>query len=206
MQDKYEQNKEKLFAGDLKGTKAFFAKNGYTLEYAYCKLLEDDLKGAKQLFSKIKEFDNRAMWGYKIVSILQKKYTEREIPYAEMPSFFQLRSFLEVDLNLLMTYNKGNYVEIICGYSDVFANINTESYKYFARAFHFHNYPQFAEFFAQKAKDTFYNDPELHYQLALMKYTNGNKEEAQKYCLSCLHILPNYFPAVKMLNKLAIAG
>ena len=204
--DKYAENKEKLFKGDLKGSKMFFAKNGFTLEYAYCKLLDDDLKGAKQLFLKTKDFDNRANWGYKIVSILQQKHRQREVSIDEMPSFFQLRSFLEVDLNLLMTYNKGNYVEILCGYSDIFASINSESYKYFARAFHFHNYPQFAEFFAQKAKDAFYNDPELHYQIALQKYTNGDKDEAKRYCLSCLHILPNYFPAVRMLNNLAIAG
>lgn len=206
MQDKYLKNKERLLNGDLKEAKTFFAKNGYTLEYAYCKLLEDDLKGAKQLFSRTKDFDNRALWGYKIVSILQKKFTTEEINYDEIPTFFQLRNFLEVDLSLLMKYNKGNYVEILCAYSDIFASINAESYKFYARAFHFNHYPQFAQFFANKAKDFFYNDPELHYHIALMKFDNGELEDAKKYCLSCLHILKEYFPAVNMLNKLAIGN
>lgn len=205
MQDKYLQNKERLLTGDLKGAKTFFAKNGYTLEYAYCKLLEDDLKGAKQLFSKLKDTDNRALWGYKIVKILQKKFTEEEINYDDMPTFFQLRNFLEVDLNLFMTYNKGNYVEILCAYSDIFASINLEAYKFYARTFFFNNYAQFANYFIEKAKDNFYNDPELHYQIALMKLHEGNREEAKNYCLSCLHILKEYFPAVKMLNQLALS-
>lgn len=207
MQDKYALNKERLFNGDLKQAKNFFAKNGYILEYAYCKLLDDDLKGAKQLFSKIKEFDNRALWGYKLVSILQKKFPPQgEINFDDMPSFFQLRNFLEVDLNLLITYHKGHYIETICSYSDIFANINAESYKFFARVFHFNHYPQFANFFAERAKDYFYNDPELHYHIAVMKYDEGNKEEAKNYCLSCLHILKEYFPAINMLNRLTFAN
>lgn len=87
MQDKYLKNKERLLNGNLKEAKTFFAKNGYTLEYAYCKLLEGDLKSAKQLFSKTKDIDNRALWGYKIVSILQKKFTTQEIDYDEMQLF-----------------------------------------------------------------------------------------------------------------------
>lgn len=204
-EERYLKNREKLLNGNLKEVKTFFAKNGYALEQAYCRLLEDDLKGAKQLLLKLKDTDNRALWAYKIVSILQKKFTTERINYDDMPTFFQLRNFLEVDLNLLMKYNKGNYIEIICAYSDIFASINSESYKFFARAFYFNNYPQFAEFFIDKAKDELYNDPELHYQIALMRYLSGDKKEAEKYCLSCLHILKDYFPAVKMLNQIAIA-
>ncbi len=204
MSDRYAQNKQKLIHGELKSTKLFFAKNGYTLEHAYCKLLEDDIKGAKQLFSKTKNTDNRALWGYKIATILQKKFTTEMVTYDEMPSFFQLRNFLELDLSLFMTYHKGNYVEILCAYADIFAEINAESYKFFARAFHFNKYPQFANYFAQKAKDYLYNDPELHYQIALIKMAEGDRESARNHCLSCLHILKNYYPAIKMLNELSI--
>lgn len=204
-QDKYLKCKEKFLNGELKEAKIFFAKNGCIIEHAYCKLLEDDLKGAKQLFLKLKDVDTRALWGYKIVSMLQKKFTTDFINYDDMPTFFQLRNFLEVDLGLLMKYHKGNYVEIICAYADIFASINAETYKFFARAFFFNNYPQFAGYFLQKAKDEFYNDPELHYHIALTKLLAGNREEARKYCESCLDILKDYFPAVRMLNHLTIA-
>ncbi len=203
MQDKYLQNKAKFLNGDIKSTKTFFAKNGHIIEHAYCKMLEDDLKGAKQLFLKMKDFDNRALWGYKLCTIFQKKFTEKEINYDEMPSFFQLRNFLEIDLALFIKYNKGSFVEILCAYCDIFTDINIESYKYFARAFYFNNFPEFANFFAQKAKDACYNDAELHYQIAFMEYEKGNFDEAKKYCLSCLHILNDYYPPQKMLNQIA---
>lgn len=202
--EKYSIHKEYLLNGNLKKAKNFFAKNGYTLEYAYCKLLEEDLKGAKQLFLKTKDHDNRALWGYRIVELLQNKKREKEILYEDMPTFFQLRNFLEVDLSLLMTYHKGNYVETLCIYADIFQEINSECYKYFARAFHFNHYKEFAEYFAMKAKDTFYNDAELHYHIALMFYQKGNFEVARNYCFSCLHILNGYFPAQKMLNELML--
>lgn len=202
--DKYAIHKEKFLNGELKQAKIFFAKNGYTLEHAYCKLIEEDLKGAKQLFLKTKDHDNRALWGYKIVSILQNKSRDKEIFYDDMPTFFQLRNFLELDLSILLTYHKGNYVETLCMYSDIFQDINSESYKYFARAFHFNNYREFAEYFAQKAKNSFYNDAELHYHIALMFYQKGNFEVAKNHCLSCLHILNGYHPAQKMLNELTL--
>ena len=74
-EERYLKNREKLLNGNLKEVKTFFAKNVYVIEQAYCKILEDDLKGAKQLLLKLKDTDNRALWAYKIVSILQKKFT-----------------------------------------------------------------------------------------------------------------------------------
>ena len=201
--DKYEQNKQKLFNGDLKNSKTFFAKNGYVLETAYCKLLEEDYKGAKHLFLTLRDKDTRAQWGYKIASILQRKHSTEPINADELPSFFQLRNFLEVDLNLFIQYNKGDFVQILCAYSDAFADINLESYKFFARAFHFNGYPEFADYFIQKAKDYFYKDPELHYHIALMEYSRGNLQGAQQYCFSCLYILNNYYPAQKLLSELS---
>ena len=206
MQNRYLQNKTKFLNGDIKSTKQFFAKNGFILEHAYCKLLEDDLKGAKQLFLKLKDHNNRALWGYKICTILQNKFTNKEINYDDMPTFFQLRNFLEVDLNLLITYNKGLFVEILCAYADIFTDINIETYKYFARVFYFNNLNEFAEYFIQRAKDINYNDPELHYHIALMYHNKQDFLNAKKYCLSCLHILDNYFPAQKMLNQLAFSN
>ncbi len=204
-EERYRQNVESFLNGDISRSKVFFAKNGYALEAAYCKLLSDDLKNAKQLFLKLKDTDNRANWGYKIIEIFQNKGDEY-VYYDKMPTYFQLRNFLEVDLNILITYNKGDYVQMLCAYSDIFAEINAESYKFFARAFYFNNYDKFADYFNMKAKDKFYNDPELHYQIAMINYNRGNIDEAKKYCLSCLHILDEYYPAVKLLNKISISG
>ena len=201
--DKFEQNRQKLFNGDLKGTKNFFAKNGCTLELAYCKLLEEDYKGAKRLFLSIKDESPRAEWGYKITSILQRKHSTEPIYREELPSYFQLRNFLEVDLALFIKHGKGNFVEILCAYADIFADINLECYKFYARVFHFCDYPQFADFFAKKAKEHFYRDAELHCQIAIMHYARKNWELAQQHCFSCLYILSEYYPAEQLLSEIS---
>lgn len=203
MQDRYTENLREFLSGNNKKAKVFFAKHGYELESAYCKLVDDDLKSAKQKFFKLKNFDLRADFGYKLVNILQAP-TESilDVNYASMPKFFQLRNFLETDLNILIMHHKGDYVQKLCRYSNVFANINSEAYKYFSRAFFFNNYIDFALEFALKAKNYFYNDAELHYHLALIMLSRNDKMNAVNYCKSCLNIANNYYPAQHLLNIL----
>lgn len=202
MHNNYNENLKEFLSGNNKKAGVFFAKHGYELESAYCKLLNDDLKGAKQLFLKLRDEDLRADFGYKLVSIIQSKLPDEPVSQDRLPRFFQLRNFLETDLNILIKYNKGDYVEKLCQYSDILARINTETYKYFSRVFFFNNYIDFAMHFALKAKNHFYNDAELHYHLALIMLKQNNKEMAINYCMSCLRIADNYYPAKHLLETL----
>lgn len=203
MRDNYLENLHDFEDGKLKKAKLFFAKHGYELEAAYCKLIDDDLKGAKQIFLRLRDSDLRADFGYRLVNILQSKCPDEYLPVEKLPRFFQLRNFLETDINLLIKYNKGDYVESLCKYSDILAGINSETYKYFSRVFFFNNYVDFALHFALKAKNYFYNDAELHYHLALIMLAQNDKENAINYCKSCLRIAEHYFPAENLLHNLA---
>lgn len=201
--DGYAENLREFLNGKNKKAKIFFAKHGYELEAAYCKLVDDDLKGAKQKFLKLKDRDLRADFAYKIVNILQTPQEKTEDYNLEkMPKFFQLRNFLETDLNILIIHHKGDYVQKLCQFANVFASVNTETYKYFSRAFFFNNYIDFALEFALKAKNYFYNDAELHYHLALIMLAKHDKQNAVNYCKSCLAIAGGYYPAQHLLNIL----
>ena len=203
MQDKYREYLEEFLQGHSGKAKIFFAKHGYLLEYAYCKIIDDDLKGAKQILLKLRDKNLRADFAYKIVNILQTKDLETlDTNPDKMPKFFQLRNFLETDLNILIKYNKGDYVEKLCNISGILASINSETYKYFSRAFFFNDYVDFALHFALKAKNYFYNDAELHYHLALIMLKKEDRENAINYCKSCLRIADNYYPAKNLLNIL----
>ena len=57
-------------------------------------------------------------------------------------------------------------------------------------------------FFLDKAKNYFYHDPELHYLLAYIYYKNGDYKRAEKALNECVYILPGYFPAVNLMEKL----
>jgi tetratricopeptide (TPR) repeat protein len=109
---------------------------------------------------------------------------------------------LEIDLNILIHYFKGDYVEKIIRYSDFMFTINPEVYKFIGRVLYNNKLQEQAMYFFCAAKNCFWNDPELHYQLAYIYYKENSFEKAQKSLENCLYILPEYFPATNLLRQI----
>ena len=89
----------------------FFDDNNMILESAYYDLVHKNLTNAKKKFFKIQNQDIRAHWGYILTSLIQESIEG-------LPSYFELRNFYEVDLEILFTYYLGDYLEKICKYND----------------------------------------------------------------------------------------
>lgn len=195
MTSDYEKAKEKLLAHNDLTCRKFFRKKGYILELAYCELLDENLDEAYRLFNSIKDDDIRAHWAIFLISLIKGNIKE-------YPSYFELRNFLEIDLNLLINYFKGNYVENIIRYADFMFTINPEVHKFIGRVLYNNGLKNNAFFFLNRAKDYFYNDPELHYLFAYIYYNDSDFKNAKKALDNCLHILPEYFPAISMKRKL----
>lgn len=192
----YEQAKYKLLTFALDDEcQRFFEKNNYLLEYAYCKLICGEPEISKQVFDSIRECETRAHWASIMTGILLEKLT----PY---PSYFEIRNFLEIDLNLLINYEKGEYVEEIIKYADLFSAVNSETHKYIGRVFWNNELYSYGKFFLERAKNYFYQDPELHVLLANAYEAEGNKDKALNSVENCLKILPGYFPALDLKRKL----
>lgn len=191
----YETTKKKLLTNKDKDCQRFFVENGYILENAYYELLSENLEKAKNLFRAIKNNDIRAHWADFMISLIEENIKE-------YPSYFELRNFLEIDLNILLTYFKGNYVEKIIRYCDFLFTINPEVHKYIGRVFYNNGYFEQGMFFLDRAKNYFYHDPELHYLLAYIYYNNNDFAQAQKALDDCLSILPKYFPAENLLKQI----
>lgn len=196
MVSEYKKAKEKLLANMDKGCQHFFVKKGCALELGYCKILQDDLKSAKKYFESVKESDIRAGWALFMISLI-------EGDVKEYPTYFELRNFLEIDLNILIHYFKGDYVEKIIRYADFMFTINPEVHKFIGRVLYNNGYEEQAMFFLDRAKNYFYNDPELHYLLAFIFYNKQNYLKAEGALNDCLAILPKYFPALNMQNKIS---
>ena len=197
MISKYQQVKNDFLSGRLKGCKEFFEKNNYYIETAYCYLVLDNFVKAKELFESAKDFDIRAHWGLILIQMIEQNISSP-------PSYFEIRNFLETDLDIFMTYFKGDIVQQIVNYSDYMAFYNPECYKFIGRAFWAHGFMPVAMFFLERAKDKLYNDPELHYLLAYIYYTSKDIKNCAKEVDTCLEILPLYSPAVKLKEKLAL--
>lgn len=191
----YKKAKEELLTELDYDCQQFFVKKGYILENAYYELLSDNLEKAKNLFSAIKNNDIRAHWACFMISMI-------EANVREYPSYFELRNFLEIDLNILIHYFKGDYVEKIVRYADFMFTINPEVHKFIGRVFYNNGYLEQGMFFLDRAKSYFYHDPELHYLLAYIYYNNNQVEQAKKALEDCIKILPDYFPAESLLKKI----
>lgn len=191
----YKNAKEKLLTSLDFECQQFFIKNGCILENAYCELLNDNIQKAVMLLSAIKDNDIRAHWASFMISMIQDNIKE-------YPSYFEIRNFLEIDLNILLTYFKGNYVEKIIRYADFMFTINPEVHKYIGRVFYNNKFEEQGMFFLERARNYFYHDPELHYLLAYIYFNNKDFTKAEKSLNDCLYILPAYFPAKNLLKKI----
>lgn len=192
----YEEVKKDFLSGKIKGCKTYFENNNYYVEAGYCCIVLDELDKAKELFQKVQEVDTRAKWGLILLQMIKGDILT-------FPTYFQIRNFLELDLSILILYCKGEYVEKIIRYADFMAYYNPECYKFIGRAFWANNLMSAAMFFLRRAKDKFYQDPELHYLLAYIFYNNDrNINLAKKALGACLGILPEYAPAKKLYAQI----
>ncbi|MFA7658127.1 MAG: hypothetical protein WCY19_01700 [Candidatus Gastranaerophilaceae bacterium] len=192
--ESYQDAKNKVLLGDY-SVGDFFEQNNLILEYGYCRLLLGDLEGANAAFCKIAKQDFRANWGKKLIPFI-KGYI------SVIPSYFQIRNFLEIDLNLLIQSGQVQFVENIINCADLFYSVNPESYKFIARVMLYNNFTEIALNYLMKAKEKFYYDPEMHFMLASCYIKKGDETLAKEAINNCLNILPNYFPAKKLLGSI----
>ena len=190
----YQEAKNRFLSGDY-SVEDFFKQNNFLLECAYCKLISGDLTEAEVVFSKLSAQDFRADWAIKLISFIQNKVLV-------IPSYFQIRNFLEIDLNLLLQAGQAQFVENIINGADLFYSVNPESYKFIARVMLNNDFVEIALYYLNKAKERFYNDPEMHLMLANCYIKKGEIPKAKESIQNCLTILPEYFPAKRLLSEL----
>lgn len=189
----YKNVKNNFLTAKFKGCKKFFETHNNKLEQAYCEIILDNLKGARRIFEKIEAQDIRAHWGLIMLDFIKGRISN-------YPTYFELRNFLEIDLNLLIMYCKGDYVEKIVRYADFMFTINPEVYKFIGRVFLNNDMKIQAMFFLKRAKDRFYQDPELHYIMAEIYYKDNDINLSKHALETCLNVLPEYAPAKRLLG------
>lgn len=164
-----------------------------SIEHGYLAVLNGDLDAAYIIFSNIDS--PRAKWAKILISILKGFLTE-------YPTYFQIRNFLEIDLDLLLKNEKLDYVEQILGSLEILSSINQEVYKYVARVMYVNRLFSAALKYLEKAKKLYYNDAELHFLLAKYYLRVNDAKEAMFYVEECLKLIPEYYPAQILKQKI----
>lgn len=190
----YESAKKELESGIVNAqTKKYFVEHDYSLEHGYCLILEGKLSEAIDVLKKMDSL--RADWAIKFIPFMQG--------YVEvLPTYFQIRNFLEIDLNLLIMAKQVDLISYVLGGADLLYSVNCESYKYIARVFMNNGYLDIAKNYIDLGRNNTYNDPELHFMNAQYYNFMHDKGNALQAIEDCLKILPEYYPAIKIKESL----
>lgn len=177
--------------------KAFelFQKQGFMYECGYCKFIQGDIKTAKRIWESIKEDSPAIKWGLNTIELIH-------LTIPKYLSFFQIRNFLERDLDLLLKNNQLKYAENIISAVDILSEYNPETHKFIGRVLLKNGYITQAYEFLDKARDICYSDPEVHYLLAEYYLLKNDKHSAIKVLKKSISINPEYFPAKNLLLKI----
>ena len=164
-----------------------------SIEHAYLAIINEELDVAMKIFSQIDS--PRAFWGKILVDIL-KGY----LP--EFPTYFQIRNFFEIDLDMLLKNEKISYVDQALGSLEILAAIIQENFKYTARVMYVNRLYSAALKYMNKSKKIYYNDAELHFMLAKYYLHVNDYEQALFYTEECLKLIPDYYPAHMMKQQI----
>ncbi len=187
-------NKQKIFFFS-EGKDVIIRPN--SIEHAYLAILNDDLSLAEEIFSS--NDSPRARWGEILAAVLSG--------YVDIyPTYFQIRNFLEIDLDFLLKNEKLDYVEQLLGALEFFSGINQETYKFAARVMYENNLLSAAYNYMLKSKEIYYNDAELQFMLARYFLRVHDIEEAYFYINECLKLIQDYYPALVMKQKIEEMG
>lgn len=172
-----------------------YREMGMLYEHGRCELLLGNLDTTKKIWDSIKVENSALLWGRSLLEFIN-------LYVIHIPTFFQIRAFLEVDLDALLKANLITYCENIVNGAHLLAQNNQESYKFIGRVFVNNEQFDLADLFLQKAKDICYIDPEVHFLLAKCYLHNREKSKAIKSLETSVEKGFGYYPAKKMLNEI----
>ena len=179
-----------FYKGCYTGALEIFSACNLYYEAGLCALLTQDEYGAKKFWTIEKTPDIATKWGLIVLNIIHLKIKER-------PSFFQVRAFLEVYLNLFIENKLLKWAENLISACDILAKSNPETYKFIARALFANGYLELSHKFLDESKKLFYNDPEAHFIDSQAYFLEKKYDKALKSINETLESAREYYPAVE---------
>jgi len=172
-----------------------YYETGQLYQAGFCYLLMENEAEALKLWNKAPD-SPAARWGKALLSLINLKIES-------IPSIFQIRSYLESDLEYLLAAEKVMYAENLISCDDFLYSINPESYKFIGKALMNTGYSNLAVGFFLKSQKAVPQDSEIYYLLGQYSYDIGAYEECLNMLKQCLSLNIWYMPAQRLLDKLS---
>lgn len=185
----YLENNEFLKAAET------FVKAGENYQAGFCYLLTgNDFETQKLWFSYCP--DSPALqWGKCMLDFINLR------PRPRVPSYLQIRNFLEMDIGYFIKANKFNYAENVIKNSEVLISVNLEAYKLIGRVLLSFGYYNQAKTYLKKSVDVINQDPETYYYLGMLDYLTGAYKDCIKVLQKSLELNCYYVPASHLIEK-----
>lgn len=174
---------------------AIFNELGAKYEQGYCELLQGNTFQAREIWY-LSPQSSPICWGRSLVGFI-------EDDIEDVPTFLQIRNYLESDLFNFLDVGKVEFVEKITSYQDFLAQIHPETYKYIGRALINKGFLNQGFDFFMKSQNLLPQDPEIYFHLAQYSYLVNSYGEAFEMIKLCLELCPSYMPATMLKNKIS---
>lgn len=182
-----------LLAGDYVSAQENLDIEKYPLIFAYALFLSGDFERADCVLTHIDSI--RANWLRKLIILFTHGKMVR-------PTYFEIRNFLELDIDLFIISQRINYLEKLLGYSKQLADVNRETYKLIGRVLFNNNLLALSKTFLDLYKNMVYYDPELHFIYAKYYIIQKDYNSALTSINQCLMVLPEYYPALLLKSEI----
>lgn len=185
----YQEKKEYAKAAKI------YKEIGENYQSGFCELLSGNQLEAEKLWYDCYSFSPAAQWGICLLDFINLKHDPH------IPSYLQIRNFLEMDIGNFIIANKVRFAENIIKNEEVLISVNLESYKLIGRALLNFGFLNMAKEYLIRSIEIVDQDSETFYHLGQYNYLVGNYKESIKMLKRCLELNSYYVPAVNLLKK-----
>jgi len=172
-----------------------YKEAGEKYQAGFCELLAGNQNEAENLWYSCCSSSPAAQWGICLLDFINLR------PNPHIPTYLQIRNFLEMDISNFIIANKIRYAENIIKNEKVLASVNLESYKLIGRALLNFGFLNLAKKYLIKSVEIVDQDAETFYHLGQYNYAIGAYSECIKMLKRCLELNSYYVPAVTLLKK-----
>jgi tetratricopeptide (TPR) repeat protein len=184
----YQEKKEYAKAAEI------YKEAGEKYQAGFCELLLGNKLEAERLWCGCSS-SPAVQWGRCLLDFINLR------PQPRVPSYLQIRNFLEMDISYFITANKLSYAENVIKNENVLVSVNLESYKLIGRVLLNFGFLNMAKKYLIKSVEIVDQDSETFYHLGQYNYEIGAYPESITMLKRCLELNSYYVPAAKFLKK-----
>ena len=183
---------EQLLEGNYEVAKQYLSKETQPLELAYAFFLSGEMSSVLALIDNMDSI--RSNWLRELVNLVVTSKMQ-------FVTYFQIRNFLELDIDLLIKANRIDYLEILLAYASKLSDVNSETYKLIGRVLFNCKLYSLSKNYLDLYKDMIYYDPEVHFIYTKLFMLEKDYHKALTSINNCLAVLPAYYPALKLKKE-----